>query len=189
MKYYVVWPDGRKFGPADVLTLNQWIAEGRVHNDMTLEDASTGQRVLARDVPGLVFTNAAPQQPQPGTPYTHQQQPNPYQPTTGDFRHPPQPSGTPYPRGGAGGYVNPEAGKTEFIWSLVCSIGGVIMLCCIPIPIPVVGLVLGYRARSMGHPSGNVAVILGWVMTIVCALYYIGIAAFFLLGTGGFGEV
>ncbi len=67
MKYWVIWSDGQKFGPADVDTLNQWIAEGRVDANTELEDADTGTRLSASSLAGLVFpAKATPQAAQPG---------------------------------------------------------------------------------------------------------------------------
>lgn len=123
MKFYVIWSDGRKFGPADLATLNQWAQERRINRDTDVENAETGQRGRARDIQGLVFPTATadlggndptlkageqplkqqstgpviPGQPQPyiaGQPQEQSQ--NPYQ---GQFQNPPQP-GSPYPRAG-----------------------------------------------------------------------------------------
>ncbi len=54
MNYFVVdQTSGQKYGPADLATLNQWVVEGRVTPTTMLEDAATGQQVLASSVPGL----------------------------------------------------------------------------------------------------------------------------------------
>jgi hypothetical protein len=55
-RYYVLWPDGQKFGPADVPTLQRWVVENRV-----------GQHVRASDLPSLqtVLPYAGP--PGPGS--------------------------------------------------------------------------------------------------------------------------
>ena len=59
MQYFVVGLDGEKFGPANVLTLNIWVQDGRVAPDSMLEDALTGQQVLALSIPELTFPVAA----------------------------------------------------------------------------------------------------------------------------------
>lgn len=59
MQYYVISSDGQRYGPADIATLNQWIAEGRLLPHQLVEDASTGVRIAASSVAGLMF----PQQP------------------------------------------------------------------------------------------------------------------------------
>lgn len=55
MQYMVIWPDGQKFGPADVAQLNQWAAEGRIKPDTELESVVDGTRIAAASVPGVVF--------------------------------------------------------------------------------------------------------------------------------------
>ena len=55
MQYFVVWPDGQKFGPADVSVLNQWATEGRINADTMLESVVDGSRVKAGEVPGIVL--------------------------------------------------------------------------------------------------------------------------------------
>ena len=60
-KYFVVdTASGQKYGPADVPTLNAWIAEGRMNAQSTLEDADTGERIVAHMVQGLSVGPAAP---------------------------------------------------------------------------------------------------------------------------------
>jgi hypothetical protein len=63
--YFVIGDDGQKYGPADVATLNQWIAEARLIPTQVLEDEASGQRMAAGSVPGLNFPAPAPP-PGPG---------------------------------------------------------------------------------------------------------------------------
>lgn len=63
MTYYVVAPDGQKYGPGDIVQLNQWVQQGRVLPTTLLEDASTGARYAASQVPGLTFMPEQPQAP------------------------------------------------------------------------------------------------------------------------------
>ena len=63
MTYFVLFPDGRRFGPADKVTLQQWINEGRLHPYYLLEDAVTGGRIEARLLPGLSFRGTGPLRP------------------------------------------------------------------------------------------------------------------------------
>lgn len=167
MKYYVIWPDGQKFGPADIPTLNQWIQENRVTAHTELESADTGARLSAASVPGLMFPAASPDpmaaNPTPNpvettyaSPYggasapgTDPMQNNPYQ-------YPPQPSG----------YVRPagtQDGQTEAIISFVCS--GLGLCCCCLLPIA--GIILGNIAKNKGNPLGNTAMIVGWVVLVL----------------------
>lgn len=73
MQYYVIGPDGAKYGPADVPTLKQWAAENRLNPDAVLEDFNTGQRTTAAQVAGI-FEPGAPGAPIPSmTPTTDAQ--------------------------------------------------------------------------------------------------------------------
>ncbi|MCH7945353.1 MAG: hypothetical protein IIC73_04970 [Armatimonadetes bacterium] len=190
MKFYVIWIDGRRFGPADVPTLTEWAKQGRVKRDTDLENADTGQRVKARDVPGIQFpSTAAPgddlgedpalkreeltDKPQRTTAPASPQQPGgpqqaggPQQ-TGGSFEHPPQP-GSPYPRSDYA--ATTDEGKTEVIWSFVCSIGGFLLCCCFPIS--AVGLFLGSKAKSKLHPTGQAAVVVAWISLSLAVIYW-----------------
>ena len=112
MRFYVISSDGRKFGPADIATLNQWIVEGRINPDSELESAETGMRQAARDVSGLVFSSQAPAPggagPQPATadPLRQPTQADPLQKPTqqSPYTNPPQPA-SPYPRVGLGQFA------------------------------------------------------------------------------------
>jgi hypothetical protein len=67
--YFVIAPDGSKYGPADELTLQQWIAENRLLPTTMLEDVATSNRVAASAVPGLTFpTYSDPMVREPETP-------------------------------------------------------------------------------------------------------------------------
>lgn len=55
MQYFVIWPDGQKFGPADLGKLNEWAAEGRITPETELESVIDGSRVKASTLPGMVF--------------------------------------------------------------------------------------------------------------------------------------
>jgi hypothetical protein len=56
MEYYVIGPDGSKYGPADVDILNIWINEGRIIPSTKIETDS-GTSLMAMDVQGIVFPN------------------------------------------------------------------------------------------------------------------------------------
>ena len=60
MKYFVLAPDGQKYGPADQDDLQAWITEGRIGPDTLLERESDGVKGAARFIPGLTFAAAAP---------------------------------------------------------------------------------------------------------------------------------
>ncbi len=53
MGYYVIAHDGNRYGPADITTLQQWVKEGRIAPNTTLEDEVTGTQIRASLVPEL----------------------------------------------------------------------------------------------------------------------------------------
>lgn len=57
MRYYVIAPDGSRFGPADLALLNRWISEGRVLSSTPLIFEATGEHCLAGQIPGLAFAS------------------------------------------------------------------------------------------------------------------------------------
>lgn len=55
MQYYVLGPDGSRYGPADLATLQQWVNEGRVLPTTHLQSVSGGNIVPAQYVQSLTF--------------------------------------------------------------------------------------------------------------------------------------
>ncbi len=90
MKYFVIAADGQRYGPADIPTLNQWIAEGRINAQTLLGDEAGEPPVVATLVPGLEFGGAQTATTAPSAPVS------PAYPT--DSLN--QPSYVNYPRGG-----------------------------------------------------------------------------------------
>jgi len=179
MKYFVVLADGRKFGPADIDTLNQWVKEGRIVETTELESADTGARVTAASLPGLAFQKAAPTasdpviQPQPQPTTTYQQpQPGPYTPPTGSpygqnpYATPP--SASPYPR--AAGNVPGDDGQKELTTSFVLT--GLSFVCCCLLG-GIGGIVYANKAKEKGNPSAQTAMILAWVVTGLAAVVWV----------------
>jgi hypothetical protein len=56
MEYFVIAPNGQRFGPATIQILNHWIQEGRIAPHTLLQDASSGAQIVARALPALSFT-------------------------------------------------------------------------------------------------------------------------------------
>ncbi len=156
--YYVLAPSGDKYGPATADILTQWASEGRLAPDSWVEDAMTGRRLLARDVPGIILLGT----PQPMTP--------PYQSGGGHNPGPhggPQFGGQPYnsgyssPPGSSSPYVrpsqygsqpySPETDKFVTI-SWVCF--GLSLVCCGFIA-SIVGIIYANKALEVGHPMAN----------------------------------
>ena len=65
MRYFVVGSDGKRFGPADLQTLQDWANEGRLTESSKMVEEGTGSFVVASDVPGLVFLPRAPEPDRP----------------------------------------------------------------------------------------------------------------------------
>src|SRR6185436_3613657 len=63
VRYFVIAPDGSKYGPADIPTLRAWMIEGRLTATTMLEQEGTGQRVQAQNV--VKFGEAQPFVQQP----------------------------------------------------------------------------------------------------------------------------
>jgi hypothetical protein len=59
MNYFVIMPDGKKFGPASLGLLNQWIQQSRLKEHNLLED-EMGVTKPASEVEGLNFNPAMP---------------------------------------------------------------------------------------------------------------------------------
>ena len=70
MEYFVIAPNGQRFGPATVPTLNQWIQEGRIAPQTLLQDSATGAQIVARALPALNFEPQPPTAPPGANPYT-----------------------------------------------------------------------------------------------------------------------
>ncbi|MCE9558104.1 MAG: DUF4339 domain-containing protein [Armatimonadetes bacterium] len=63
MNYFVIMPDGQKYGPANVDTLTQWANEGRLQPTTLVEIEGTGQQMMASSVLGIIWP--APAAPGP----------------------------------------------------------------------------------------------------------------------------
>lgn len=184
MNYFVVDPTGQKYGPASVDVLNGWIQEDRLAPNSLLEDAATGQRMPASQVPGLQFPNAAPQTPPmgqmpsnpPGPVGAPQQFPGPGQgpgAPQGQFSAPPGFQGSPYQRPDFGMNSAQAQKKVTTAWIM----GSLGLICC-PLIFSVVGIVVASQAEQMGHPQAKNAKIFCFV-TLVLGL---AIGVMFQLG-------
>lgn len=165
MQYFVILPDGQKFGPADLATLNQWAAEGRIVAGCEIEDLATRVRTPATAMPGLTI---------PGT-----------QAATGtskDWNQPPT-AGSPYPRSGYGTGTSPGQTELTVAWIL----GAVTFAFCCPV-LPGVGLYFANKSLSLGNPGAQAAKIFNLVVLILSGLVYLGYAIFFIamISTAGF---
>lgn len=167
MEYYVIGPDGSKYGPADVATLKQWVSENRVTPHTELEEFATGQKVGAHQIEGL-FQTPIEAPPLPGgTSYATM------------YENPPLPGH--YPR--MGPYYSDST--SELTWSFV--LFGLGAFFCVLSPIFCsFGLVQANKAIAKGNPSGRIARILNLVLLILgsCVLLFYIAAIVIALASG-----
>lgn len=157
MRYFVIGDDGQKYGPADVGTLQAWVAEGRLLPNQQVEEEGSGIRMAAAAVNGLNFPNQGPPQAQQASPYQ-------------------QPSGTTY----EGAYVRPgqvpfsgDTGQQDVTLGWVFGVLG-LLICCLFEP---AGLFFAHRAVEKGHPGGKAAKI--FCIVVLC-LQVVGLIAYAL---------
>lgn len=133
--YYVVAPDGQKYGPADVPTLNSWIADQRLFPESDLEDARNGTRMKAHQLAGLVFPSAppAPTYTPPGGGYSA--------PTYNPGGYTPPAA---YPRGMVGSYETNL--RNAWIYSVLS------LFCCVIVFAPL-AFIEANKAEQAGAPS------------------------------------
>jgi len=60
MQYSVSGPDGSQYGPVDLMTLKQWVQEGRVTPTSEVTDHLSNQKMQASSISELGFSSAAP---------------------------------------------------------------------------------------------------------------------------------
>ena len=126
IRYFVIAADGQKYGPADVATLNNWIAEGRLQSQSLLQEENSSLQVEARGVPALKFVPRtvgtiptpppAPQTPGPSSPGFG----NPYDAPRPMGPSQPQPFSSNYPRGPQ--FQPKPAMSGQLVWVWVCTI-------------------------------------------------------------------
>lgn len=161
MQYYVM-VDGQRYGPADVATLNAWAQEGRLSPTTEVEDGTTGARLSAASIPGIMFPTSAPS-PGAGPTMSPPRDPGPgftapgVQPPGNWSQAPMQPGQWQAP-----GPMQ-TGGQTEFTLSIVFSVIG--FLCC-PVIFSTAGIILGVLSKQKGHPNGQTAWIVGVVSLV-----------------------
>jgi hypothetical protein len=168
MSYFVVMPDGQKFGPADLAILNQWAGEGRILPDTTIEDATTGHRFMASALAGLQLAYARPAS-QPFPPPGAVQPPTQY---------------AAYQRGPA--YVG-DIGQSDLTYAWVFGATGLLLtFACgcagpcalIAVVFPILGIVFANKAAAKGNTGAAGARILSIVaLTLHAAAIILYIAA------------
>ena len=140
--YSVVGSDGQVYGPVDMATLSQWIAEGRVTPTTNLIDPLDGRVIQAGHAPALMgnFPPVPVQAPPQAPGFGGAAMPNPYA----------TPASYGYPRPGTVmGYSGPPKSKLVAIL-LALFLGGV-----------------GMHRFYLGHVSTGIALLALWLAGFV----------------------
>ncbi|MCW5936669.1 MAG: hypothetical protein KIT11_05120 [Fimbriimonadaceae bacterium] len=188
MKYYVIWPDGQKFGPADVDTLTQWAAEGRITPSTELESVDTGARAPASSVPGIIFSGpaaAAPSDPGPSYPglTSEPSAPGPSAPYAAPdpYQYPPSSSGAYAPMN-----VGDDGGGDVTKSFILSAVG--LFCCCFASPAAVY---FANEAKKKGNPNAQAAFIVSLIvlgLVVIGSIFYaIAFATGVIGGIGGLG--
>lgn len=156
----MISPQGQEYGPADVPTLKQWIAESRIGHDTMLRPASGGAAVAANLVPGL-FPSAplTPSVPPPAANPPYAAYPR------ADYSQAPQ-------------YMAPTENQgMGVIWGVVIrsALGIVLFFVLHGIGVVFAGYALYYafQAKQSGHRYGNIALAIAGVSTAIVVIGWI----------------
>lgn len=158
MQYYVVWPNGQKFGPVDVDTLRQWQLENRIDSQSIIENAATGQHMPASAVLGYGPSTYSP--PPPGQPPMYHGY---YRPNA------PYPFGTGAKPAGTGETTAAYILGVLGIVGAVCALG----ICGMGPLANLIGLVLGIVGKSKNQPGAIGAIILNVIAMAVGAVFFV----------------
>jgi len=179
MRYFVIWPDGRKFGPAEENELLTWLQEGRITLDMDLEDETSGAKMKVGDVPGLrdqVKTEETPRMAPPVDPAA----PGP------GWQAPPTQGASYFRPGVPIGDTGASDVTLSWILSAIGLVGG-IFCCCwginiLLVVLPIIGLVMANRAIAKGHPTGSAAKVFAIVCIVLITLAGLAAITFMIIG-------
>jgi len=201
LNYFVVWPDGQKFGPADIGTLAQWNKEGRIDGSTELEEVDTGRRLKLSDLDlmAVSWEEAAPVPKEPDAAEHEMMQAVASDRPVGDtnFEIPqeyPLSSGSPYP---VESYYTKGKSDLSTAWALATSglVGTFVLPCCcsffgVPISMVLTGLGIYYadRALKSGDLTAKSAKTYAIVIIIVQGLLLVlGVLFYGFMIFGSFG--
>jgi hypothetical protein len=144
MRYFVLGEQGQKYGPADLDTLNSWIAEGRLLPTTMLEDEASGVRSAASAVSGLRF----PVVPPPAA----------------------VPSGPVYNPAATGGvpYSPPTYKSDEGIGPVLLAFGMFALSLVLTFTIGAFGIYSALVGVGAGWKAKDDRPALGWIATVLC---------------------
>ncbi len=182
MKYFVLWHDGRKFGPADLETLTQWATEGRIQADTILESDADGSTTTIGE---LGIAVAAPQVHLLPPVTEHAPPTEQSRPTFEIPEEYPMGGGSPYP---IESYYAGRKSDTSVAWGLI--IGGFVAMfvfsCfCAFLSVGSLGLTgagiyHANKGKRNGEPGAQAAFVVGIVAISFQALVLIAGAVFLM---------
>lgn len=180
MRYFVIWPDGQRFGPASEEELAIWLKEGRVTLDMEAEAEATGHRLKLGELEAV--KQAAAEMPR--TQETQWQAP-----PTGPAA---------YYRSGmqVGQPLNNSDVQMSWVLSGIGLGLGVISFCCCGIAtfgcpvLPIFGLIMANKANAKGATGASSAKIFAICAIVITALIALGYLALMvgMFAVGSFGS-
>jgi hypothetical protein len=177
LRFFVYAPNGQKFGPADVPTLQRWIDEGRLLPTSMLEDEITLAQMPASSLSTLRFPAPRTTFDVPGQ-TSHEPLPSEAKEVPSPFQTNPYSTPSNYYRGMPQDYAGSKDVTTAWIL-LVASI------LCFPL-LSIGGIVLAGRAKKAGNPQATAPFIANIVYTCLwaagCVFY--GLFVIFALSTG-----
>lgn len=217
MKFYVILMDGRRFGPVDVPTLIEWAKQDRVKRDSDLENAENGQRLKARDLPGMKFPSAAgpgdgldfdpalksqdtPSDPQQGSAPTSAYEASRPAVTGSSFQ-----AAGPTPTGGQEQpgtvYQNPPQPGSPYpraqggahddgSQKMVTNAWILIAISffCSCFILPPFAIVQANKAKALGHPGAQAPLVVAWILTALFGIAIIvNVIIFLVMGATAFG--
>lgn len=157
MGYFVIMPDGGRYGPVSADMLAQWTREGWIHPATLIEAEGSNQHIPLSNVPGIILSDRGSAEPT-GTPPPFATGHQPMRWSTG-----PQ-STTPYGRGDYDAFGNPKRISALVITTWACL--GITFLRVWPLN-SLVGVVVGMLALARGDRSAKTPLILNAVL-LVC---------------------
>lgn len=158
MQYYVVWPNGQRFGPVDVDTLRKWHFENRIDAQSTLQDATTGQQMPAAAILGYGPSTYSPPPPNQPAPYQGYYRPN-----------------SPYPFGPAAKTKGTGETNAAYILGVLGIVGAVcpIGLCGFGPFANLIGLILAIVGKSKNQSGAVGAIMLNLIAMVVGAIFFV----------------
>lgn len=188
MNYYVIWPDGKKFGPADVPTLAQWQREGRINEETSLEEVDTGRTLNLGELGDIQMSWSEPAPQPPALSESERlvqeavSQDKPVDDSNFEIPQEFATSSSPYP---VESYYKPGKSELSTAWSLI--IGGfflpVIGICCSFAALAgpaLVGTGIYYADKAIkgGEEGGRAAKITGIVILCLQILVFLAYIVF-----------